>query len=151
MQTDSSATEQTASVLQIKTRLVELRSPEGLEPMYEAVLRDRPEALIVVADPLTMLLRAQLVRFAAEHHLPAIYGTREFVEAGGLMSYGTNVASLFNRAAYYVDRILRGAHPADLPVEQPPKFDLVVNLKAARGLGLTVPQSLLLRADEVIQ
>jgi putative ABC transport system substrate-binding protein len=95
--------------------------------------------------------RRRLVDLAAKNRLPAAYAQREFVDAGGLMAYGPNVADLFRRAATYVDKILKGAKPGDLPVEQPTKFDLVVNLKTAKALGLTIPPSLLLRADQVIE
>jgi ABC-type uncharacterized transport system substrate-binding protein len=95
--------------------------------------------------------RATIVGLAAKNRLPAAYGVRDFVDAGGLMSYGANVADLFRRAATYVDKILKGANPGDLPIEQPTTFELIVNLKTARVLGLTIPQSLLQRADQVIE
>jgi putative ABC transport system substrate-binding protein len=151
MHTDWSLTEATARKLGIKVRPLELKAAGDLDSIFDAILRDRPEALIVVADPLTLLLRAQIVQFAARHGLPAVYGMREFVEAGGLMSYGTSVPDHFRRAGYYVDRLLKGTRPADLPVEQPAKFDMVINEKAAQALGLKLPQSVLLRADEVIR
>jgi putative ABC transport system substrate-binding protein len=108
-------------------------------------------ALLVVNDPMLFSQRGHIVNLAAKAHLPAIYEWREFSEAGGLMSYGANLADLYRRAATYVDKILKGAKPADLPVEQPTKFELVVNLKTAKALGLTIPQSVLIRADEIIR
>jgi putative ABC transport system substrate-binding protein len=104
-----------------------------------------------LADPLFSVHRTQIADFAAKSRLPTIYPTREFVEIGGLMVYGVDIAAMFRRAASYVDKILRGAKPADLPVEQPTKFELLINSKVAQALGLTIPQSLLLRADEVVQ
>ena len=109
------------------------------------------EALHHDSDPLVVSYRARLVEFATRRRLPAIYGTRDFVDAGGLMMYGPSIADLWRRVAYYMDKILKGAKPGNLPVEQPTKFELVINLKTAKALGLTIPQSVLLRADEVIQ
>ena len=117
---------------------------------FETIVREHPEAL-VLADPFTVSQRARIVEFVAEHRLPAIYESRDFVEAGGLMSYGPNISDLYRRAASYVDKILRGAKPGDLPIEQPTKFELVINLKTANALGITVPPALLARANEVIQ
>ncbi len=107
--------------------------------------------LIVNPDPLTVRHRARIVELAAKSKVPAMYGFPEFVHAGGLMAYGPNMPDLFRRAADYVDKIIKGAKPGDLPVEQPTKFELVINLKTAKALGLTIPQSLLLRADQVIE
>jgi ABC-type uncharacterized transport system substrate-binding protein len=116
-----------------------------------AIERAQAHALIPDTDPLTTSKRESIVAFAAEHRLPAVYGLREFVDAGGLVSYGASIFEVWRRAATYVDRILKGAKPADLPIEQPTKFDLVINLKAATEQGLTIPPSLLARADEVIE
>jgi putative ABC transport system substrate-binding protein len=107
--------------------------------------------LITVEDPLTIVHRKRIVDFAAGQRLPALYGLREFVMAGGLMSYGASLADVFRRAAGYVDKILKGAKPADLPVQQPTKFELMINLKSAKALGLVFPITLLARADEVIE
>jgi putative ABC transport system substrate-binding protein len=113
--------------------------------------RARAGALTVLASNMFNSERRRLVDLAAEKRLPAVYSAREIVEAGGLMSYGPSLAELNRRAATYVDRILKGTKPADLPVEQPTKFELIINLKTAKALGLTIPQSVLARADEVIQ
>ena len=111
----------------------------------------RADALTVLPSNMFNIERRRLADLAAKNRLPAVYQLREYVDAGGLMAYGANLADLYRRAATYVDKILKGAKPGDLPVEQPTKFELVINLKTAKALGLTIPQSLLLRADEVIQ
>jgi len=113
--------------------------------------RERPDGLFVTLDPFTRLHRRRIVELAAKHQLPAIYEHREFVDAGGLMSYGPSVRDMWRRAATYVDKILKGAKPGDLPIEQPTRFELVINLKTARALGLAISQSVLFRADHVIQ
>ncbi|PYN19969.1 MAG: hypothetical protein DMD99_23960 [Candidatus Rokuibacteriota bacterium] len=115
------------------------------------MVKRRSEAAIVLADPMFVREASYLVQLAAEQRRPVMYGLREVVVAGGLMSYGASFTDLFRRAATYVDKILRGARPSDLPVEQASKFELVINLKTAKALGLTIPQSLLVRADELIQ
>jgi putative ABC transport system substrate-binding protein len=111
----------------------------------------RAEGILVLRDAVFRAQRAQITTLAAKNRLPAIYGLREEAEAGGLVAYGASVPQLYRRAATYVDRILKGAKPADLPVEQPTKFEFVINLKTAKALGLTIPPSLLLRADQVIE
>jgi ABC-type uncharacterized transport system substrate-binding protein len=113
--------------------------------------RERAGALTVLGGTMFFNERRRLVDLAAKNRLPTVYTSRDFVDAGGLMSYGSNVADLFRRAATYVDKILKGAKPGDLPVEQPTKFELVINLKAAKALGLTIPQSVLARADQVVE
>ena len=140
-----------AGVLRATLQPLELRGLDDVEPAFAAMKAERASALIVLRNPVTTTHRARIVDLAATSRLPAMYGDREFVDAGGLMSYGVNIADLWGRAAVYVDKILKGAKPADLPVEQPTKFDLIINLKAAKALGLTIPPSLLQRADEVIQ
>jgi putative ABC transport system substrate-binding protein len=129
---------------------LEIRSAQDVAPAFEA-LKDRAEALYVVTDPLVITNRARIGTFAMGGRLPTIYSSREYVEAGGLMSYGPNFPDLFRRAADYVDKILRGTKPADIPVEQPTKFDLVINITTAKVLGLKLPDKLLVAADEVIE
>jgi putative ABC transport system substrate-binding protein len=129
----------------------EVRAVAEFESAYAAWTRERPDALLLVTDPLTFSQRARIAESSRDNGLPAIFEFKEFTELGGLMSYGPSMRDLWRRGAYYVDRILKGAKPADLPVEQPTKFELVVNLKTAKALGITIPQSILLRADEVIE
>jgi putative ABC transport system substrate-binding protein len=144
-------TESAAQTLGIEVQSLEVRGPDDFNNVFEAVRQNHPDALIAVEDPLTNSYLSQIANFAAANKLPAIFGFREFVDAGGLMAYGANLADLFRRAAAYVDKILRGAKPAELPIQQPTKFELVINLKAAKTLGLIVPPTLLARADEVIE
>jgi putative ABC transport system substrate-binding protein len=129
----------------------DVQSLSELQKAFDAMVRERADALYVLSDVFTFVHRARIIAFAANSRLPAIYTGRRAVEAGGLMSYGPQLRDLFRRAASYVDKILKGAKPGDLPVEQPTKFELVINLKTARALGLTIPPSLLRRADAVIQ
>jgi putative tryptophan/tyrosine transport system substrate-binding protein len=129
----------------------EVQEPSQFESAFAAMATAQAQALIVFPDPLTVRYRDQVVELAAKGRLPAMYGFREFVDAGGLMAYGSNVSYICRRAAVYVDKILKGAKPGDLPVEQPTKFELVINLKTAQALGLTLPPSLLFQADEVIR
>jgi ABC-type uncharacterized transport system substrate-binding protein len=130
---------------------LEVRRPDDFEKVFQAATRERAGALITLDDAFVFTHRAQIVKLAAKSRLPAIYGFREFVEAGGLMSYAANLSDMYRRAATYVDKILKGAKPADLPVEQPTKFELVINLKAAKQIGLTIPPTVLFRADKVIK
>jgi putative ABC transport system substrate-binding protein len=128
-----------------------VRTEDEIEHALAAIVRERPGALLVLADRLFLQHCARIMDFAAQHRLPGVHAYRELVEVGGLMSFGPSYAGMHKRAAYFVDRILKGAKPADLPVERPAKFELVINLKAAKALGLTIPPSVLVRADEVIQ
>ena len=136
--------------LGLQTQSVEVQSPNELERALESATREQADALIVPSS-IGNAYRRQIVDFAAKNHLPTIYEESESVEAGGLMSYGANIQDLFRRSATYVDKILKGAKPADLPVEQPKKFDFIVNLKAAKQIGLTIPPNVLARADRVIR
>jgi ABC-type uncharacterized transport system substrate-binding protein len=144
-------TDAAARALGLRVQLVEARGPDELDGAFAAMTRERAGALFVPADIIFVRHAQRMADLAAKHHLPAMFGFREHVEAGGLMSYAASFAVMFRRAAAFVDKLLKGAKPADLPVEQPTKFELVINLKTARALGLTVPRSVLLRADEVIQ
>ncbi len=140
-----------ARSLGVQLQLLEVRGPNEFDGAFAAMATERVGALLVVADSMFNLHRTQLADLAARSRLPAAYGLRENVEAGGLMSYGPSLRDLFRRSATYVDKILKGAKPGDLPVEQPTKFELVINLKTAKALGLTIPQSVLSRADQVIE
>ena len=140
-----------ARALGVSLRPVEAREPDDLPGAFAAIARAKPDALITFSDPLTNTERRRIVDFAVRSRLPMISEVRFFADEGGLMTYGPSVTDMCRRAATYVDKILKGAKPANLPVEQPTKLYLVVNLKAAKALGLTIPQSILLRADEVIK
>lgn len=143
--------EDAAFKLGMTVQVVEVRGRDELEGAFATIARERADAVLVDSDPVFFTARFQIVRLAAKHQLPAVYQAREFVDIGGLMSYGDNVAHRFRRAAAYVDKILRGSRPGELPVEQATKFELLLNLTAARQLGLALPPSLLLRADDVVQ
>jgi putative tryptophan/tyrosine transport system substrate-binding protein len=137
--------------LGLRLSMQPIRSAADFDAAFAAVTRAKVAALIVMTDPLVSGQPDNIARLAAANRVPTIYGLREFVDAGGLMSYGPKLADLWRRAATYVDKVLKGAKPADLPVEQPTRFELVINLKTAKTLGLTIPPSLLARADQVIE
>jgi ABC-type uncharacterized transport system substrate-binding protein len=140
-----------AKAFGVKLQYLDVLSPKDIETAFRAASKGSADAVLLLAGPVFVLQRAQLVDLAEKSRLPAMYPQVEFTEAGGLMYYGTNTPDLFRRAATYVDKILKGAKPADLPVEQPTKFEFVINLKAARQIGLTVPPNVLARADRVIK
>ncbi len=140
-----------AQTLGLQLQPIGVRSPEDFDEAFWAAARGRANALLAFDDALTAGYRARLVALAAKYRLPAMYGFREFPEAGGLLSYGPNLLDQYRRTATYVDRILRGTRPSDLPVEQPTKFELVINRRTAQGLGLVIPPSVLARADQVIE
>ena len=140
-----------APSLSLELKFVSAQKPDEFRSALSAVSRASAQALYVLDDPLYFAHRMTLLKLASQTRLPVVYGERGFVDEGGLMSYGTNLGNLTRRSAGYVDKILKGAKPGDLPIEQPTKFDLVVNLKTAKALGLTIPQSILQRADEVIR
>jgi putative tryptophan/tyrosine transport system substrate-binding protein len=129
----------------------EVRGTDDFDRVFAAQNKQRPDGLYVIAGRLVTSNRKQIVGFALKSRLPSVYPQREYVDAGGLMYYGADIAESYRRVAYFVDRILKGAKPADLPVEQPTKFELVINLKTAQQIGLIIPQSLLYRADKVIK
>ncbi|HWU38566.1 MAG TPA: ABC transporter substrate-binding protein, partial [Candidatus Acidoferrum sp.] len=144
-------TQRWATALGVRLEPHQLRGPQDFEPIFRAIAGARPDGLMTTADVLIASYRAQIVEFARKHRLVAMYPGREYVDAGGLMFYGGSIPEMYHRAATYVDKILKGAKPGDLPVEQPTKFDFVINLKTVKALGLTIPQSVLIRADEIIQ
>jgi putative tryptophan/tyrosine transport system substrate-binding protein len=140
-----------AKALSLRILSLEASKADDFEPAFVAMVRERADALSVFADPFLSTHRARLAQLAAKNRLPAMYGNSEYVEAGGLMSYAPSFSDMSRRAATYVDKILKGAKPADLPVEQPMKFELVINLKTAKQIGLTIPPNVLARADRVIK
>jgi putative ABC transport system substrate-binding protein len=143
--------EAAARALRIRLQPVEARGPEDFDGAFAAMARERAEALLVIGSSTFLAHRSRLAELAVKRRLPTMFSFRENVEAGGLMAYAVNMVDFVGRSAVYVDKILKGAKPADLPVEQPTKFELVINLQTARAIGLTIPQSLLLRADKVIE
>jgi len=130
---------------------VEVRDARELDAAFATIVREHPDALLILVDPFTRSQRSRIVEFAATQRIPAMYETSDFVDAGGLISYGPKLGEQFRRAAIYVDKILKGAKPADLPIEQPTTFELAINMKAAKALGIKIPDSILLRADRVIE
>ncbi len=140
-----------ARVLGMQLQVLKVRNPSELESAFSAVIRERADGLIMLSDRLFFKMQGRIAEFAAKHRVPTIHHAKEFVEAGGLMSYGPDPTDMYRRAAILVDKILKGAKPADLPVERPTKFDLVINLKTAKALGITIPPSILFRADKVIK
>jgi putative ABC transport system substrate-binding protein len=149
---DYKETEGAARSLGLQLQSVEVSRAEDFDRAFSAVTKERAQALIMhAANPVGFANRGQIASFAQKNRLPSMFGQKEYVDAGGLMSYGPSTPDMFRRAAIYVDKILKGAKPADLPVEQPTKFELVMNLKTAKALGITIPNSILVRADKVIE
>jgi putative ABC transport system substrate-binding protein len=140
-----------ARTLGVRLQILKVEHRDEFERAFELSVMERAGGLIVLPSPVTNFYSRRLIALAENHRLPAMYPLRQYVEAGGLMAYGPNVLAMYRHAATYVDKILKGAKPADLPVEQPTKFEFVINLKTAKALGLTIPPSLLLRADQVIE
>ena len=137
--------------MKIDLKAMEVKGPKDFDPLISTIKRQRQDGFIPLRDPQTVRQLKLIVELAAKNRLPAIYDDRAFAEGGGLMSYGTDLAHLDRRLAVYVDKILKGAKPSDLPVEQPMKFELLINLKAAKQIGLTIPPNVLVRADRVIR
>jgi putative ABC transport system substrate-binding protein len=145
------ATQAAAQTLGVSLQYLPISASSDFDRAFETITSARAKAVLAFPDALTMAHRNQIAEFALKRRLPSVFGWREYVEAGGLMSYGPNLSDSFRRITSYVDKILKGAKPADLPVEQPMKFELVLNLKTAKALGLTIPPSIMVRADQVIQ
>ena len=148
---DANAVRSAAANAGVRVAAFEVNDSRALDDALPAIESDRPKALILIHSALSVNYRERIVRFAIDRRLPLISEGRDFAEAGALLTYGPSIADMFRRGAVYVDKILKGAKPGDLPIEQPTKFELVVNLKTAKALGITIPQSILLRADEVIR
>jgi putative ABC transport system substrate-binding protein len=144
-------TKRWAQSLGVALEAYRLRGPHDIEEAFGAIVRGRPDAMMTTADPLIASYRARIVAFATKHRLVSMFPGKEYVDAGGLMFYGGSIPEMYRRAAVYVDRIRKGAKPTALPVEQPIKFDMVINMKTARAFGLTIPPSLLMRADAVVE
>ena len=144
-------TEAAATKLGLKVLPLDNHFPDGVERAFAEAVRLRASAVVIISDGATIVHRAQLGSAALQHHLPTIFANKTYLEGGGLMSYGPDIIEVWRRAATYVDRILKGAKPAEMPIEQPTKFELVISLKTSKALGLTIPPSLLLRADQVIE
>jgi putative tryptophan/tyrosine transport system substrate-binding protein len=140
-----------ARELGVQLRVLGADGPDGLKTAFATMASERAGAVMVLTDIMFITQRRAIVELAARHRLPTVYGEREYVDAGGLMFYGANLTDMYRRAAFYVDRILKGTRPADLPIEQPTKFELVINLRTARTLGLKIPPALLMQADHVIE
>src|SRR5262245_27800348 len=140
-----------AQSLKISLELLEIRKPNEIDKAFAAIPKNRVDALLLESDPVFNINRQKVIALAAKNWLPAMYPERRCAEDGGMMAYGTDLIEVANRAAIFVDKILKGAKPADLPVEQPTKFELSINLKAAKQIGVTIPQSVLFRADKVIK
>ena len=144
-------TQLAARTLRVEIQSLEIRRPNDLDEKFKAIVKGRADVLVILADPVTMTHSARIIAFASKERLPTMFNQKPPVDAGGLVSYGTNYKEAFRHAAIYVDKILRGAKPGDLPIAQPTTFEFLINLKTAKALGLTMPPSLLLRADQVIE
>jgi putative ABC transport system substrate-binding protein len=150
-QRELSETRQAARAVGVALQYHQVRATADFHAAFDAIVKDNANALLVFPEGVTMTHRQQMAEFAVKHHLPSVFGWREYVEAGGLMAYGPNRLETAKQLAVFVDKILKGSKPAELPVEQPSKFEFVINLKTAKALGLTIPPSLLARADQVIE